>query len=61
MWKIPMFKPDPQLEKLTSAVQELVIVNKALLKKLEEQQVSLTALTRFVKDNSASKPICGVI
>lgn len=54
-------KPDPQLEKLTSAVQELIAVNKALLKKMEEQQVSLAALARFVKENSSTTPSFGVM
>lgn len=48
-----------QLEKLTTAVQELVAVNKALLKKLEAQDVKLVALANFVSKNSGDVACIG--
>ena len=54
-------KPDPQVEKLTAAVQELISVNRSLLKKLEEQSVSLTVLAKFVWENSSNAPTFGVM
>lgn len=50
-----------QLEKLTQAVRDLVEVNRALLKKLEAQDVKLVALANFVSKNSDSNPSFGVI
>jgi hypothetical protein len=54
--EITMFesKPDPQLETLKTQIAELVSVNRSLLKKLEEQMVTLNTLGRFVKENSSS-------
>ena len=52
-------KHDDDLQKLTTAVQELVAVNKALLKKIEQQQVKLVALADFVSKNSGDMPCIG--
>lgn len=49
-------KPD-----LQALLVELIGVNKALLKKLEEQSVSLTALAKFVRENSSNAPTFGVL
>lgn len=48
-----------ELATLTQAVQELVAVNKALLKKLEAQDVKLVALANFVSKNSGDVPCIG--
>jgi hypothetical protein len=49
-------KPDLQLAQLISAVRDLVGVNQALLKKIEQQGVLLNTLARDASDNSASSP-----
>lgn len=46
---------------LQALLVELIGVNKALLKKLEEQSVSLTALAKFVRENSSNAPTFGVL
>jgi hypothetical protein len=47
-----MFGENKEIEKLTTAVQELVAVNKALLRKIEAQDTKLVALANFVSKNS---------
>ena len=54
----PGVEPKPDLQAL---LVELIGVNKALLKKLDEQHVSLTALAKFVRENSANAPTFGVL
>jgi hypothetical protein len=51
-------EPKPDLQVL---LVELIGVNKALLKKLEEQSVSLTTIAKFVRENSSSAPTFGVL
>jgi hypothetical protein len=46
-------KPDPQLEQLKTQLAEMITLERALLKKLEEQMVILNSIGRFVKENSA--------
>jgi hypothetical protein len=50
-----MFEPktDPQLEQLKTQLAEMITLERALLKKLEEQMVILNSIGRFVKENSA--------
>ncbi|SPF44742.1 hypothetical protein SBA1_550107 [Candidatus Sulfotelmatobacter kueseliae] len=50
-----------KIEKLTAAVQDMVALQRDLLKKLEQQNVSLGALTKFVRENSGITPACGAI
>jgi flagellar motor switch protein FliG len=56
--RLHMFE-NKELEKLTTAVQELVAVNKALLRKIEAQDVKLVALANFVSKNSGDMPCIG--
>jgi len=54
-------KPDPQLEALKGQLSELITINKALLKKLEEQGTMLGSIGRFVRENSGSATAFGVV
>lgn len=42
-----------QVDKLTTQLAESLDINRALLKKLEEQMTVLNSIGRFVKENSA--------
>jgi hypothetical protein len=46
-------KPDPQLEQLKKQLAEMIELEKALLKKLEEQMLILNSIGRFCRENSA--------
>jgi hypothetical protein len=50
-----------EVAKLTAAVSALIEVNRALLKKLEDQAVMLGALAKFVRENSPERASFGVI
>ncbi len=54
-------KPDPQLEELKKLLTDVITLQKDLLAKLQTQNTALTSLARFVSENAASKPVCGVI
>lgn len=49
-----------ELTTLKTQFAELIIINKALLTKLEQQHVMLGSIAKFVKENSASMPSFGV-
>jgi hypothetical protein len=50
-----------RIERLTIAIGALVDINRQLCKKLEQQDVKLTALARFVSSQSSETPIAGVL
>jgi hypothetical protein len=50
-----------EISKLREAVSALVDINRALCKKLEGNEVKLTALAKFVKDNSGETPNFAVL
>jgi hypothetical protein len=52
-------KPDPELLKLKEQLGEMISLERALLKKLEEQMVILNSIGRFVKENSSTTAAFG--
>jgi hypothetical protein len=50
-----------EITKLREAVSALVDINRALCKKIEGNEVKLTALAKFVKDNSGETPNFAVL
>jgi len=53
--------PDPQIETLKTQIGELVSINRALLKKLEEQHTMLGSIAAFVRKQSGDVAAFGVI
>jgi hypothetical protein len=54
-------KPDPQLEELKKLLTEMISLQGALLRKLETQNTTLSAIAKFVTDNSEKRPSFGVL
>lgn len=52
---------DKQLSELTEQVRQLVSVNQALLRKLEQQQSVLLSIAGFVSKNSETCPTFGIL
>jgi hypothetical protein len=52
-------KHDPELQKLKEQLAEMIELEKALLKKLEEQMVILNSIGRFCRENSAGTAAFG--
>ncbi|SPF31616.1 hypothetical protein SBA1_100072 [Candidatus Sulfotelmatobacter kueseliae] len=56
-----MFESNEKLEKLIGQMATMIELQMSLLKKLEQQNTSLSALTKFVRDNSGASPACGAV
>jgi hypothetical protein len=50
-----------EVAKLTEAVLALIEINKDLAKKLEQQQVCLNSIGKFVADQSSERPTFGIL
>jgi hypothetical protein len=50
-----------ELQQLTEQVRQLVTVNQALLRKLEQQQSVLLSIAGFVSKNSETCPTFGIL
>jgi hypothetical protein len=54
-------QPDPQLEVLKTQLAEMISLQRSLLTKLQEQNVMLGSIAKFVRENSAGTAAFGVI
>jgi len=50
-----------EIQQLTEQVRQLVTINQALLRKLEQQQSVLLSIAGFVSKNSEGTPSFGVL